>query len=212
MFLCRRWGTNWWRCAGSFDTRIPEMAIEVPKISSQAPCALRGADGRTVGGSADDHILFFPFAADYGAERRHSSSGWCKAGKGRSSRFCPKAASSRGTTTGATTAGTSTPGKVTFPTGTTTPGMTTTTGRGARVARPKDFPSGQGSTVLRGADQVQTALGGADHKTLSQDRDQQRFVAPRSTSAPSVSVSPSWAELHPEASAHEHELASYFDA
>ena len=35
--------------------------------SSQAPCALRGADGRTVGGSADDYILLF-VTWDYGAE------------------------------------------------------------------------------------------------------------------------------------------------
>ena len=43
--------------------------------SSQAPCALRGADGRTVGGSTDDYLLFF-VTWDYGAERGHSSSSW----------------------------------------------------------------------------------------------------------------------------------------
>ena len=38
---------------------------------SQAPCAFRGADGGTVGGSADDHILLF-VARVCGAERGHS--------------------------------------------------------------------------------------------------------------------------------------------
>ena len=56
--------------------------------SSQAPCALRGADGRTVGGSTDDYLLFF-VTWDYGAERGHSSSSWswrsCRCQK--SSRF-----------------------------------------------------------------------------------------------------------------------------
>ena len=60
------------------DLPIPEQAIEVPKISStprSSPQAssLCGADGRTVGGSADDHILCF-VTWDYGAERGHSSS------------------------------------------------------------------------------------------------------------------------------------------
>ena len=57
----------------------------------QAPCALRGADGRTVGGSADDHILFFPIAADCGTERRHSSS-WSWRAKRWSSRFSSQTA------------------------------------------------------------------------------------------------------------------------
>ena len=48
---------------------VPEQVIEVPKI-----LLARYAAGGTAGGSVDDHILFFPFAADYGAERRHSSS------------------------------------------------------------------------------------------------------------------------------------------
>ena len=71
------------------DLHVPEQAIKVPKISIpslQAPCALRGADGRTVGGSADDHLRFFPIAADCGAERRCSSSSSWRA-KRRSSRF-----------------------------------------------------------------------------------------------------------------------------
>ena len=60
-------------------------------------------------------------------------------------------ASFRGTTIGTTTitTGTSALGKVTVPTGTTTLGMTTTTARGARVARPQDFPAGLLSTALR---------------------------------------------------------------
>ena len=37
--------------------RSAQDLICIPSL--QAPCALRGADGRTVGGSADDHILFF---------------------------------------------------------------------------------------------------------------------------------------------------------
>ena len=53
-------------CRGAQDL------ISIPSL--QAPSALRGADGRTVGGSADDHILLFFSAADYGAERPHSSS------------------------------------------------------------------------------------------------------------------------------------------
>ena len=52
------------------NTHSPEQAQDLLFIpSSLAPCALRGADGRTAGGSADDQILFFPIAADYGAER-----------------------------------------------------------------------------------------------------------------------------------------------
>ena len=56
-----------------FDTLlpVPEQAIEVPKIVlDDVPVR---TSVRTAGGSADDHILFFP-AADYGAARRHSSS------------------------------------------------------------------------------------------------------------------------------------------
>ena len=81
MLLCRRWITNWWRVCRQLDVRIPEQAIEVPKNHLHpANC------GRTVGGSADDHLLFFPFTADCGAERRYSSS-WSWRATRRSSRF-----------------------------------------------------------------------------------------------------------------------------
>ena len=73
------------------DFRVAEQVIEVPKIvcppraaRTSPPCA---ADGRPVGGSADDYLLFFVTTADYGAERCHSSSSWSWRAKRRSSRF-----------------------------------------------------------------------------------------------------------------------------
>ena len=82
MFLCRRGRTSWWRRAGTVvkivdprtGYRSAQDLVYTPS-SSQAPCALRGADGRTVGGSTDDYLLFF-VTWDYGAERGHSSSSW----------------------------------------------------------------------------------------------------------------------------------------
>ena len=41
--------------------RSAQDLISMPSL--QAPCALRGADGRTDGGSADDHILFFTYCS-----------------------------------------------------------------------------------------------------------------------------------------------------
>ena len=67
---------------------VVEPVIEVPKIlprCSSATFVSRHAAGGTVGGSADDRILFF-FAADHGAERGHSSS-WSWRAKCWSSRF-----------------------------------------------------------------------------------------------------------------------------
>ena len=45
---------------------VPKIRVSTPRCSHSPPCA---ADGRTVGGSADDYLLFFPVAADSGAER-----------------------------------------------------------------------------------------------------------------------------------------------
>ena len=77
-----------------FDVLIPEQAIEVPKISPTPRLPRRRRvrfaeqTGRTVGGSTDDHLLFF-FTADCGAERQHSSS-WSWRATSRSSRFSPR--------------------------------------------------------------------------------------------------------------------------
>ena len=72
------------------DFRFAEQVIEVPKIvcppraaRTVSPCA---ADGRPVGGRADDYLLFFVIAVDYGVECCHSSS-WSWRAKRRSSRF-----------------------------------------------------------------------------------------------------------------------------
>ena len=63
MFLCRRWRTNWWRYAGSSILTSRSRLSKCPRsplpVISQAPCAFRGADGGTVGGSADDRIPLF---------------------------------------------------------------------------------------------------------------------------------------------------------
>ena len=54
--------------------RSAQNLIILPSFS-QAPCAFRGADGGTVGGSADDRIQLY-VARACGAERGHSSSSW----------------------------------------------------------------------------------------------------------------------------------------
>ena len=54
--------------------RSAQNLLFLPSFS-EAPCALRGADGRTAGGSADDCFLLFVTRA-CGAERGHSSSAW----------------------------------------------------------------------------------------------------------------------------------------
>ena len=62
MSLGRRWRTSWWRRSGtarySYSRAGHRSAQDLffPSFS-QAPCAFRGADGGTVGGSADDRIL-----------------------------------------------------------------------------------------------------------------------------------------------------------
>ena len=76
--------TNWWRCGGSSMFAFPSRPSKCPR--SHLHPVIAGGDGRTVGGSADDHILFFPIAADCGAERRYSSS-WSWRAKRRSSGF-----------------------------------------------------------------------------------------------------------------------------
>ena len=63
--------------------------MSTSRCSYSPPCA---ADGRPVGGSADDYLLYFPVAADYGAERCHSSS-WSWRAKRWSSRFLPEQSS-----------------------------------------------------------------------------------------------------------------------
>ena len=52
-----------------FVTSVAEQAAAIDRLSAST------ADGRTVGGSAYDRILFFG-ARDCGVERRHSSSAW----------------------------------------------------------------------------------------------------------------------------------------
>ena len=54
-----------------FDFQVPKQVIEVPKIPPSSRWSMRG----TAGGSADDRTLFF-LAADFGAERWHSSCRW----------------------------------------------------------------------------------------------------------------------------------------
>ena len=59
------------------DTATPEQVIEVPKLSSSnstAFCGSSSAEGRTVGGSAYDHILLFSPEAECRADHRHSCS------------------------------------------------------------------------------------------------------------------------------------------
>ena len=113
--------------------------------------------------------------------------------------------------------------------------------RRVRVARPHDFHPGQGSTAPLGARVAgfsSAAPRGSDSPVGVQSLvPGQGSTAPRGADlrlVPGVSASASWrasgvdggaplvasgctfahsrAELHPEGSAHEHELASYFDA
>ena len=62
------------RCPHSRAGYRSAQNLLFPSIS-QAPCAFRGADGRTVGGSADDRFLLL-VARACGAEPGHSSSSW----------------------------------------------------------------------------------------------------------------------------------------
>ena len=62
------------------DLPVLQMVARWPSTLSKCPRSLAHrvllvlvAGGRTVGGSADDHILFL-VSVDFGAERRHSSS------------------------------------------------------------------------------------------------------------------------------------------
>ena len=66
--------------------RSAQDLVYTPSFSQAS--ALRGADGRTVGGSTDDHTLLF-VTLDFGAERGHFSSSW-SCWWWRSSRFTPR--------------------------------------------------------------------------------------------------------------------------
>ena len=78
MCLCRRWGIRWWMCCRrSTRRRLSSRFCGAHDLSGPDPAALcvsSSAQGRTVGGSANDRILFFFTAADCRAELRHSSS------------------------------------------------------------------------------------------------------------------------------------------
>ena len=75
------------------DTPSVEQVIAVPLISlghnPTAFCGSSSAEGRTVGGSAHDHVFHFSTAADCGANRRHSGSSSSSSWSRRSSRFTP---------------------------------------------------------------------------------------------------------------------------
>ena len=89
MRLCRgRWNSLWTFSHLSISV-LPSRLSKYPR-SCVHPALLAQFSVRrrrqTVGGSADDYLLFFVIAADYGAERCHSSWGSWRA-KRQSSRF-----------------------------------------------------------------------------------------------------------------------------
>ena len=93
MFLCRRWRTSWWRCAGSSIFTSPSRLSKCPRLHLH-PVILAGAvcvsrsRRRNIGGSAYDRILLF-VAWAFAAESGHSSSSrsWRSCRCQRSSRF-----------------------------------------------------------------------------------------------------------------------------
>ena len=65
---------QWWTFFSPLDLRVAEQGYRSTQDRVSHPRAARtvlpcAADGRPVGGSADDYLLFFVFTADSGAER-----------------------------------------------------------------------------------------------------------------------------------------------
>ena len=87
ILCCRWWNSFRTSCASSACSRAGHRsAQDLARWRPHAHCSARYAAGETAGRSADGHVLFFPIAADCGAEPRHSCTCSCRA-KRWSSRF-----------------------------------------------------------------------------------------------------------------------------